>query len=77
MSPSAQLTSEQPKEIIEAQNKTGQGSREVQEQVHGEAALHPDNTSSVMRGIFHTINNAFDSECLDGTVKLLNAHRIA
>jgi len=33
MGPSAQLTSEQLKEIIEDEKKTDQGSREVQKQV--------------------------------------------
>ena len=46
MSPSAQLTTEQLKEIIEDEKKTDQGSAEVQEQVDdGEEDLDPDNTS--------------------------------
>jgi hypothetical protein len=36
---SAQLTSEQPKEIMEDKMKTDQGAREVQEQVDGERSL--------------------------------------
>ena len=46
MSPSAQLTLEQLKEIIENEKKTDQGSRVVQEQVEdGKEVPDPDNTS--------------------------------
>ena len=45
MSPSAQLTSEQLKEIIDDEMKTDQGAREVQEQVDGEENHDPKNTS--------------------------------
>jgi hypothetical protein len=77
MSPSAQLTSEQLKEIIEDEMKTDQGSREVQEQVEdGEAVLDPDNTSSVLSTVLNTINNEFEHECLDEAVRLLMAHPI-
>jgi len=77
MSPSAQLTSEQLKEIIEDEKKTDQGSREVQEQVEDdEEVLDPDNTSSVLSTVLNTINNEFEHECLDETVRLLNAHLI-
>ena len=77
MSPSAQLTSEQLKEIIEDEMKTDQGSREVPEQVEdGEAVLNPDNTSSVLSTVLNRINNEFEHECLDEAVRLLNAHPI-
>src|SRR5882757_6901773 len=77
MSPSAQLTSEQLKEIIEDETKTDQGSSEVQEQVEdGEEVLDPDNTSSVLSTVLNTINNEFEHECLDEAVRLLNAHPI-
>jgi hypothetical protein len=77
MNPSAQLTPEQLKEIIEDEMKTYQGLREVQEQVEdGEAVLNPDNTSSVLSTIRNTINNKFEHECLDEAVRLLNAHPI-
>jgi len=76
MSPSAQLTSEQLKEIIEDEKKTNQGSREVQEQVDGEEVLDPENTSSVLSTVLNTINNEFEHECLDEAVRLLNAHQI-
>ena len=77
MSPSAQLTSEQLKEIIEDEMKTDQGSREVQEKVEGsEAVLDPDNTNSVLSTVLNTINNEFEHECLDEAVRLLNVHSI-
>ena len=76
MSPSAQLTSEQLKEIIEDEKKTDQGAREVQEQVDGMENLNPDNTSSVLNTILNTINSEFENECLDEAVRLLNAHPI-
>jgi len=77
MSTSAQLTSEQLKEIIEDEKKTNQGSREVQEQVEdGEEVLDPDNTSSVLSTVLNTINNEFERKCLDEAVRLLNAHPI-
>jgi hypothetical protein len=77
MSPSAQLTSEQLKEIIEDEKKTDQGSRQVQEQVEaGEEVLDPDNTSSVLGTVLNTINNQFEHEDLNEAVRLLNAHPI-
>jgi len=76
MSPSAQPTLEKLTETIENKHKTSQGSREVQVQGDGEEALNPDNTSSVMSTVLNTINNAFNYECLDETVRLLNAHPI-
>jgi len=77
MSPSAQLTSEQLKEIIEDEKKTDQGAREVQEQVEdGEEVLDSDNTSSVLSTVLNTINNELEHECLDEAVRLLNVHPI-
>jgi hypothetical protein len=77
MSPSAQLTSEQLKEIIEGAKKTNQGTNEVQEQVEdGEEVLNPDNSISVLSTALNTINNKFEHECLDEAVRLLNAHPI-
>jgi len=77
MSPSAQLTSEQLKEIIEDEKQTDQGSREVQEQVEdGQEVLDPDNTSSVLSTVLNTFNNEFEHKCLDEAVRLLNAHPI-
>jgi hypothetical protein len=58
MSSSAQLTSEQLKEIIEDAKKTHNSAWEVQEQVEdGEDVLDPANTSSVLNTVFSTINN--------------------
>ena len=76
MSPSAQQTSEQLKEIIEDKKKTKQGAREVQEQVDCEEVLDPDNTSSVLSTVLNTMNNQFEHECLEEAVRLLNAHLI-
>ena len=42
----------------------------------GEAVLDPDNTSSVLRTVFNTINNEFERKYLDEAVRLLNAHLI-
>ena len=77
MSPSAQLTSEKLKEIIEEEKKTDQGARKVQEQVEdGEEVLDPENTRSVLSTVPNTINDEFEHECLDQAVKLLNVHPI-
>jgi len=77
MSPSAQLTSEQLKEIIEDGMKTDKSAREIQEQVEdGEEVLDPANTSSVLNTALSTINNRFELEWLDKAVRLLNAHLI-
>jgi len=76
MSPSVQLALEQLKEIIEDEMKTDQDSREVQEQVDGQEALNPDDTSSVLSTVLNTINIKFEHECLDEAVRLLNAHPI-
>jgi len=77
MSPSAQLTSEQLKEIIQDQKKTNQGAREFQEQVEdGEEDLDPENTSSVFNTVLNAINNEFEPECLEKAVRRLNAHPI-
>jgi hypothetical protein len=76
MSPSAQLTSEQLKAIIEHEKKTDQGTREAQEQVDGEEDLDPQNNSSVLDNILNTINNEFEREWLEEAVRLLNAHPI-
>jgi len=77
MSPSAQLTSEQLKEIIQDKKNTDTGAREVQEQVEdGEEVLDPANTGSVLNTVLSTINNKFQHECLDDAVRLPNAHPI-
>ena len=77
MSPSALLTSEQLKEIIEDEENTDQGAMEVQEQVEdGEVVLDPANMSSVLNTVLSTINNEFQNECLDEAVRQLNAHPI-
>jgi len=76
MSPSAQHSLEQPKEIIENKKKTVQGATKVQEQVDGEEVLHPDDSSSVLITVLNTNNDEFEHECLDRAVRLLNAHLI-
>jgi hypothetical protein len=77
MSRSAQLSSEQLKEIIENEKQTHQGAREVQEQVEdGEEVLDPDNTSSALSTVLKTIHNNFEHQCLDEAVRLLNIHPI-
>jgi len=77
MSPSAQLTSEQLKEIIEEAKNTDNCAREVQELVeNGEEFLDLENTSSVRKMVFNTMNNEFEHECLDEAVGLLNVHPI-
>jgi len=77
MSLSAQLTSEQLKEIIEDEKNTDKGAREVQEQVEdGEEVLDPENSSSVLNTVLNTINKEFEHECLDEAVRLLNARPI-
>jgi len=77
MSPSARLTSQQLKEIIEEEKATDQSPWEIQEQVDGEEVLDPGNTSSALDTVLNTINNEFEHECLQKAVRLLNAHRIS
>jgi hypothetical protein len=77
MSSSAQIKSEQLKEIIEDEMKTDQCGRDVQEQVDdGEEVLNPKNTSSALSTVVNTIKNEFEQEYLDEAVRLLNAHPI-
>jgi len=76
MSPTAQLTFEQLKEIIEDEMKIDQSARVVQGQVDGEEVLDPDNTGSVLITVVYTINNEFEHECLDEAARLRNAHPI-
>jgi len=77
MSLSAQLTSEQLKEIIEDEKNTDKSAREVQEQVEdGEEVLDPENPSTVLNTVLNTINNEFEHECLDEAVRLLNVRPI-
>ena len=58
MSPSAQLTCEQLKQIIEDEKNTDKGAREVEEQVEdSEEVLDRANTSSVLNTVLSTINN--------------------
>jgi len=77
MTPSAKLTSEPLKEIIEDEKKTDQGAREVKEQAEdGEEVLDPVNTSSVFSTVLNTINKEFEHEGLDEVVRRLNAHPI-
>jgi len=76
MSQSVQHTSEQLKEIILDEMNADQGAREVREQVDGTEVLEPHHTISVFRTVLNTINNEFEYECLDETVRLLNAHAI-
>jgi hypothetical protein len=77
MSPSAQLTPEQLKEIIEDKKNTDKDAREVQEQLEdSEEALNPANTSSVLHTVLSTINNEFEHKCLNDTVRLMNAYSI-
>jgi hypothetical protein len=74
MSLSAQLTSEQLKEIIEDEKNTDKGTSEVEEQVEDvEEVLDPENTTSVLNTVLNTINNEFEHECPDEAVRLLNA----
>jgi len=74
MSLSAQLTSEQLKEMIEDEKNTEKSARGVQEQVeNGEKVLDAEHTSSVLNTVLNTINNKFEHECLDAAVRLLNA----
>ena len=61
MSQSAQITSEQLKELIDDEMKTDQGAREVQEQVEdGEEDLDPENTSSVVNTVPNTLADRYD-----------------
>jgi hypothetical protein len=66
MSPSAQLSSPQLKEIIEHKKNTDKGARVVQEQVEdGKEVLDLANSSAVLNTVPSTINNEFPHECVD------------
>jgi len=74
MSLSAQLTSDQLKEIIEDEKKTEKSAGDIQAQAEdGDKVRDPEITSSVLNTVPKTINNAFEHECLDEAVRLLNA----
>jgi len=77
MSLSAQFTSEQLKVIIEDEMNTDKGASEDQKQVEdGEVVLNPENKSSVLNTVLNTINNQFEHQCLDETLRQLNVHCI-
>jgi len=77
MSPSAQLTSEQRKEIIQDEMRTDEGSKEIHEHVEDcKEVLDSDNASSVLSTVLNTISNEFEHNCLDEAVRLLNTHPI-
>jgi len=77
MSPSAQLTSEQLKEIVEDKMNTHTGARKVHKQVEdAEEVLNPDTSSSVTNSVLNVTNDKLVHECLDEAVRLLNAHPI-
>jgi len=62
---SAQLTSEQQKEIVVEANNTDKTAREVQEQVdNGKEVLDPEDTSSVPNMVLNTLNNNGVHKCL-------------
>jgi hypothetical protein len=74
---SAQHLSKQLKEIIEDEKNTDNRAREVQEQVEdGEEVVNPENTSEVLNTDRNTLNNEFQHEDFDETVRLLNTHHI-
>jgi len=74
MRASAQLTSEQLKEIIKDEKKTNNVSREAEEEMDGEEIFNPDNSGSVLSTVLNPINNAFEHECHNEAVRMLNAH---
>jgi hypothetical protein len=77
MSTSAQFTSEHLKDIIEDGKNAEKSTREVQEPVEdGEEVLDQENTCAVLKTVGNPINNEFEHQCLDETVRLLNAHPI-
>jgi len=77
MSPSAQLISEQLKDIIRDEKTTDNSAKDVQEHVEdGEEVLDPANPSSILNTVLSIINNEFEHKCLDAAVRLLNAHPI-
>jgi len=70
MSPYAQLTSEQLKEIMGDQSNTDKSTWDVQMQVeNAEGVLDQANTSSVLDRVFSEINNQFEPECFDESVR--------
>jgi len=75
MSPSAHLTSEQLKEVIDNKKKTDTGAMEVQEQVEdAEKVLDPDNSRSVFNTVLITIHNECERKSLDEEDRLPNAN---
>jgi hypothetical protein len=77
VSPSAHVTSEQQKEIIEDEQNTDKGATAVQEQSEdGKEVLDPANTCLLFNIVLGTINNELEQQCLDEAVRPLNAHPI-
>jgi len=68
---------EKLKDIIQDEQKTDNGAREVQEQVedHGEF-LNLDHSSLVLYSVLIAINNESEHECLGETVRLLYVYPI-
>jgi len=74
MSPAAEFSSQQLKEIMEDNRTMDKGAWEIQEQVqHGEEVFDPGNSSSVLRAELITINNRLVSESGEEAVSLPNA----
>ena len=44
--------------------------------MYGEKVLDPENTCSVLNMVLNTNTSEFEHECLDETVRLMNAHPI-
>jgi len=77
MSPSAQITSEQLKIIIEDERKIDKSARVVVLQVEdGEEVISPDNSGSVLNTVPITINNDLEHEWLEEVVRRLIVHPI-
>jgi hypothetical protein len=63
MSPMAHLASVQQAEIMEDENNSDKGAREVKEQVEdGEKVHNPANTTSVLNTVLSIINKEFEHE---------------
>jgi len=77
MSPSAQLITGQLEEIIENEQKTDKGAREVQNQVdNSKDDFDPDITSTLRSTDVDKINNDFELEWFDDMVGFMKASLI-
>jgi len=77
MSPSVQLSEEQLKEINEDDIMTYQLSREIHKHLDRKEILYLENSHSVLSSVLNSNDNKFQIECLEASIRLMNAYPIS